>query len=120
MFYMKPRIIFKRDFNTFEVILKSIIHPQHTCIHSKILQTHQFNPKLIIAEDIELWMRIAEEYPLININKDTVVIQEHDDRTVNFLQTNSFQKSLEVFRSLYNDKRWRTYNFVLCKKNYNF
>jgi len=107
MFYVKPRIIFKRDFNTYEVILKSIIHPQHTCIHSKILQTHLFNPILSIAEDIELWMRIAVEYPLINIDKDTVVIQEHEGRTVNFLQTNSFQKGLEVFKSLYKDKRWK-------------
>lgn len=107
MFYIKPRIIFNREFNTYEVILKSIIHPQHTCIHSKILKTHLFNPILRIAEDIELWMRIAEEYPLINIDNDTVVIQEHDGRTVNFLETNSFQESLEVFRSLYKDKRWR-------------
>ena len=97
MFYVKPRIIFKRDFNTYEVILKSIIHPQHTCIHSKILQTHLFNPILSIAEDIELWMRIAVEYPLINIDKDTVVIQEHEGRTVNFLQTRQFSKRFRSF-----------------------
>ena len=106
MLYVKPKLKTNRDFNTYENILKSIIHTQHACIHSIILQKHLFSPKLNIAEDIDLWMRIADEYPILNIDKNTVVIQDHDDRTVNYLHTNSFQKGLLVFKSLYKDKRW--------------
>jgi len=45
-----------------------------------------------------------KDFELINIDDNTLVI--HYDRTVAFLKTNSFQKSLIVFGFLYNNKLW--------------
>ncbi len=45
------------------LMFNSII-PARVCIHNKILQTHKFDKDIVIAEDIVLWVKIANEYPV--------------------------------------------------------
>jgi len=106
MFYIS-QMTFKNNYNTFEKILKSIIHSQHVCIHSSILKNNQFNTNLSLAEDTELWMRIALNYPLHQIHANTVCIVDHDERTISFSQNNSYKKNLRVFKSIFRNKKWK-------------
>ena len=48
-----------------------------------ILKKEQFNPKIRIGEDTELWSRIAINYCIYFHNKKTYVQIEHTERSVN-------------------------------------
>ena len=107
MVYVTSKNTYLQDYNIYETILKTIIHAQHTSIHHQILQKHKFDPKLHIAEDLDLWVRIADHFPILNIDEETVIINHHEDRTVYYLKTNSFKQGLSVFSKIYADKRWK-------------
>ena len=116
MFYTQNRIPPKRVYNNFDRVLKSMIYSQEVCIHKVILNKYKYDTQLIISEDIDLWMRIAVEYPLYLIVNKTVVIVEHDQRTVSFYSNNTHKKSLEVFQKLFRDTRWRGKISLYVKK----
>lgn len=103
MFYNKeiPNLIKNESYNRLEQVLKYIIYPQEVCIHRDILATEKFDVKLRVVEDIDLWMRVVYNHDLININKTTIEIIEHDGRSVNYIQTNSLALNLSLFKNLY-------------------
>lgn len=86
--------------NNIDFALSNIIGVPRTCIHSSILADHQFNPKLRIGEDLELWMRILRKSPLIYTNKFTVVYTEHEQRTVNEKTLLVYNDWLDLIRSI--------------------
>ena len=59
-----------------------------------------FNEKLNIGEDKELWLRIAMKYPVQKIPKITVKICDHDERSVNISNINSSVKNFKVVNNL--------------------
>jgi glycosyltransferase involved in cell wall biosynthesis len=107
MFYIQPAIIQTRPYNVFERILKSMITSQESCIHKEIFSKYQYNIELHISEDLELWMRIALDYPVYHIENKTIIIVNHDQRTVSFNNNNSFKNGLKVFRYIFKDERWK-------------
>tara|TARA_B100001287_G_scaffold72444_1_gene60076 strand:- start:8786 stop:9667 length:882 start_codon:yes stop_codon:yes gene_type:complete len=103
----------KNDYNNYEKILKFMIHPQEVCIHQKILEEEKFNENKIIGEDFNLWIRIVDKFPLYHINKKTVIIDTHEERSVNYLKINAYQYCLENFKEIYASKR---FNSKISKK----
>lgn len=83
--------------NPFDFLLNATLHCQQVCIHHTVLKKHQFNPIFSIGEDLELWLRIIDEYPFKFIeNQNTVVIVEHDERSVNEIYSNSGLKYIDT------------------------
>jgi glycosyltransferase involved in cell wall biosynthesis len=92
--------------NTFkninDFIVLAVIGTPQVCIHNLILQRHIFNPKFAIGEDMELWLRIIPEFPLVYLkNQHTVVALEHEDRSVNVKRYNSYQDTLLLFKYVF-------------------
>lgn len=90
--------------NVFENIATNIIHSQQVCISCEILAQFKFDTRFRIGEDIELWLRIARQYPVNYLPEQyTVAIQEHDDRSVNVMRYNSGAEQLQLYRYIFAD-----------------
>lgn len=72
--------------NTTENICKEIwskfILMNAVCVHSSILANNSFNVKYRIWEDTHLWLRIAAQYPVFQINEYTCNQNVTDDSSV--------------------------------------
>ena len=64
-------------------LLQNFIVPAQVCIHANILKKHRFdeNEKILVIEDIELWLRIAAEFPVVATNQYTAVEVYHDNNS---------------------------------------
>jgi len=74
--------------------------PARWCVSKEILRKHTFNEDISISEDVDLAVRIVNEFPLIHVDQHSVVYVIHDDNTTN-LKNNVFQKRLEVSRNIF-------------------
>ena len=70
------------------------IIPARVCIHSSILMTEKFEEDIIIVEDLLLWVKIAQTYPIYHIVEDTILYNLHDDNSVN-IKNKSAQNRLD-------------------------
>jgi glycosyltransferase involved in cell wall biosynthesis len=88
------------NFNSiFDFIALAVIGNPQVCISSDIFSKHLFNEKINIGEDMELWLRIAEDFPIVFIpDQATVIAVNHDDRSVNLSKFNSAEKQLKSFQ----------------------
>ena len=67
-----------------DFILSTVIGNPQVCIHRVCLEQHKYNPAFRIGEDLELWLRIVSDYPLVYIdNEFTFIAIDHEDRSVN-------------------------------------
>ena len=69
--------------NNIEFVLLNTIGTPRACVHKSIILKHQFNEKIRIGEDRELWSRILKNHPLYWHNKKTFIEMEHPNRSVN-------------------------------------
>lgn len=63
-------------------ILTKFILMNSVCVHKSILEYNKFDIRFKIWEDTHLWMRIAAQFPVYQINKFTCIQHVHDDSTV--------------------------------------
>jgi glycosyltransferase involved in cell wall biosynthesis len=84
--------------NNIEYVVQNIISTPQACIHVQILKEHQFNTKLFVGEDLNLWMHILLKYPLIKSIKRTLILCIHEGRTVNVHARNIYKYHLDAFR----------------------
>jgi len=63
-------------------VVASTIHSQQVCAHRDVFQKHRFNPMFRIAEDTELWLRIADDFKIEPLCQPTIVVVEHPERTI--------------------------------------
>lgn len=90
--------------NLFQNIFLNVIHSQQTCISNKILQEFKYDPGFRIGEDMELWLRIARKYPVVYFeNQATVVVVNHEDRSVNIKKYNPGEEQLKLFKLLFSN-----------------
>lgn len=62
-----------QDFYSSYLSMKSIVNSSTCVIHRDVFDTVGFfNESLVRGEDIEMWDRIAQKYPLVKINAETV------------------------------------------------
>jgi glycosyltransferase involved in cell wall biosynthesis len=71
--------------NTFssnvEYVISNQFAPDCVCVHKSIFLKHSFSPELFINEDVELWARIASEFPIISIEAHTAMLRVHEGNT---------------------------------------
>jgi len=98
----RKQLEFAESINVFDYIVESIIGTPQVCIHKDILKCYIFNTGLHIGEDMELWLRIADQYPLVFIpDQPTIVATIHDDRSVNEFANNSFQEMTKALKIIF-------------------
>lgn len=64
------------------VVLNTIGTPR-SCCSKEILLVNQFNPKIQIGEDKELWCRIAKKHPIFYHRNKTFIEIQHGHRSIN-------------------------------------
>ncbi len=65
--------------NTFHYILTYTFNPQRTAVHRSIFDEFQFDPKIPGVEDLDIFLRIAVKYPVIQIKERTTVYVMHEE-----------------------------------------
>ena len=94
-----------KNINDFLVL--AVIGTPQVCIHHSILLHYKFNTTIIIGEDMELWLRIASQYPFIYLdNQYTIVALDHEDRSVNNKRYNVYFDTLQLFKEVFNNKKY--------------
>lgn len=66
-----------------EFILLNTIETPRACVFRKVLIANQFNEKLHIGEDRELWIRIVKKFPVFFHCRKTIIQIPHKNRSVN-------------------------------------
>ena len=90
--------------NIYENILRNTIGNPQVSISRDILSEFKFDIRFHIGEDVELWLRVAQKYPLIYIeNQYTFVVVEHEDRSVNVMRYNSGVEQLRLYRYIFDN-----------------
>lgn len=84
--------------NNVEWVVLATLGSPRTCVHRSIFTKHQFNPKVSVGEDVDLWVRVLKEYPLIHNDAATVVFVTHGGRTV--LRKESYYANLENLKRI--------------------
>lgn len=84
-----------------EFVLKASIGTPQACVHSSILKEHRFNPLLHIGEDMELWLRIVDKYPLVHVNHYSIIAVEHDQRSVSTQNPDTYREQLRTLKAAF-------------------
>lgn len=71
-----------------EFLLVNPLGALQLCIPFEALRQEQFNPLLRIGEDVELWLRLANNYEFVAVNSNNTIAVEHDERSVSFIKNN--------------------------------
>jgi glycosyltransferase involved in cell wall biosynthesis len=79
-----------------ELVLKISICSQRVCLHNSILKEFKYDVTLRVGEDQELWSRIVRKYPIVHSNQFTVVIRDFGDRTIGYMNTDTFLANLQI------------------------
>jgi len=79
-----------------ELMLKISFCSQQVSIHNSILREHKYDINLRVGEDQELWSRIVRYFPVIRSNQYTIVIRDLGDRTINYLNTETYISNLAL------------------------
>lgn len=84
-----------------ELIIKTAICSQQTCIHREVLEKHQYDRSIRIGEDQELWTRIVRVFPVIRSDQYTVVIRDLGDRTIDETNLDSYTSNIALKKRLF-------------------
>ncbi|MDD3878171.1 MAG: glycosyltransferase family 2 protein [Bacteroidales bacterium] len=88
--------------NILDYLTYTIIGVPQVCIHKNILRTYRFNEMFRIAEDTELWLRIAQNSEVLYFEDQiTVIATEHEERSVNERRYNSGQDQLRTLKHIF-------------------
>jgi len=90
----------------FSYLLVYTPNPARVCIHAGILQNLRFDASIPGLEDLDLWLRIACQFPLCHIEEYTSVYNLHDEcYTIGDAQR--YEKELTNFRYIFQKKELR-------------
>ncbi len=93
---------FKKEEFYLDNMITEIIHSQQVCVSTTILKRTFFNEHLSVSEDMELWLRIADKYEVVCLpNETSVVIVDHQERTVTKANYTRFFKQLAAIRTMF-------------------
>lgn len=98
--YTEKRNAPEPEGNLFDYILIHTFNPSRTCIHRYILKEFVFDETISGLEDLDLWLRIATKYPVINIPVYTSFYRVHKE---SYTSGDSFRyvKELKNFKIIF-------------------
>jgi len=112
-----PFPIKENDFNEYEFIISNILFSQQICANIELFKEFQFNPKIRIGEDMELWFRIASKHSFIPVkNSFQTVILEHDERSINIKKSNISQEQLKTIKFIFSSSNGNQIRGEIKKK----
>jgi glycosyltransferase involved in cell wall biosynthesis len=76
----KPLLDLKN--NTLTEIAEKFLIPTQVCVHRSILEKENFDPRFRLWEDTHLWLRIAAQYPVYQLEEYTAIQHIHEEGTV--------------------------------------
>lgn len=88
--------------NNIELVAQKTIASQRACLHKEILEKHKYDPKNYRTEDLDLWARVLQEYPLYATNTRTYVFFVHGERSVDLT-------NFHTWNYRYNYIKWFAY-----------
>lgn len=94
--------------NTSEIlkeIWRKFILMNSVCVHHKIIEENIFNSQFRIWEDTHLWLRIAAQYPVVQLNQYTCVQEIHAESTVKAGMKSVSMKDVNQYITAINDLR---------------
>jgi glycosyltransferase involved in cell wall biosynthesis len=68
--------------NMIKEISSKFLIPTQVCVHKSILEKNKFDIRFNLWEDTHLWMRIASNYPIAQIENYTCIQYIHEESTV--------------------------------------
>ena len=68
--------------NVLEEIGSNFLIPTQVCVHRSVLEKEQFDVRYRLWEDTHLWLRIAAQYPVYQIEEYTAIQNLHEQGTV--------------------------------------
>lgn len=105
-----------KDYNPFVYFLRYTVNPQRWAVHRTILQDLRFDENVVIAEDMDLSLRIvANKIPIYQIEQPTTVYVAASD---SFTHSDSCkaEKELKYYQRIFNKDELKT---VLPRKEKN-
>ncbi|MCE2711637.1 MAG: glycosyltransferase family 2 protein [Cryomorphaceae bacterium] len=100
-----------------DFILSHTLFSQQICAKREVFLKHHYNPKISIGEDMELWLRISEEFTFFPVaDSFQTVIVEHDERSINLKKSNSAKEQLSTLRYIFSHSTGLKVNKRIRKK----
>lgn len=99
--YEVPEIPTMEKGQEFKYMLLQPITPSRVCVHREVFSTFRFDPQITIVEDMVLWVCIASEFPVFQLEKPSAVYRIHGDNSVD-LSRNSYLKRYHGLLRLFN------------------
>jgi glycosyltransferase involved in cell wall biosynthesis len=100
--YLQKRVeIPVNGIKKFDELCKATIHSQQICIPVSIAKNIKYNTQFRVGEDLELWLRINQEFPFQYIeNAFYVVLVDHNERTVS-IKNNTGKEQLKLLNYIF-------------------
>jgi len=103
----RAQLEFSNNLNIYNYIIQGIIGVPQACIHKTIFNDFLFNPLFRYGEDMELWLRIADNYPLIFApDQPTIIATIHEDRSVDERKYNSFAEVMVMLKTIFKKEKY--------------
>ena len=99
----------------FDYLLLQPITPSRVCIHKDVFKEFRFDPKIVIVEDLVLWVSIASKYPAYQLCENTLIYRIHDGNSVD-LSRNSYYDRYKGLLRLFNHLEYRAVSCKISKK----
>jgi len=88
--------------NVYDFICSSVIFSQQVCIRRNVVEKYQYDLRFVVGEDMELWLRVVTEHrPQFIADQATIVVCEHDERSINEKKSNPGAKQLIILRYIF-------------------
>ena len=91
------------DFELFDYLLTYTFNPSRVAVHHTILKEFDFDPKIPGLEDFDLWLRIATKYPIMQLDKRTVIYNIHEDSTT-ATELRKSDREIRLYKTVFEKK----------------
>ena len=88
------------EYNLFEYLLTYTFNPARVAIHRSILNEFHFDEEIPGLEDLDLWLRIATKFPILQINERTIIYQIHNE-SYSISAPKRFERELSLFNYVF-------------------
>jgi glycosyltransferase involved in cell wall biosynthesis len=102
-----PNIPIMQTGNEFNYLLLNPITPSRVCIHRNILKEFNFDPKIVIVEDLVLWVSIATKFQVFQVPINSLLYRIHEGNSVD-LSRNSYLDRYKGLNRLFHDTDYLT------------